>query len=192
MTNQALDRGSGSSGFIVQHAQLLSQEVVMSKDRTYRRNHPSFGQFRAFVSRFRVRYCVYHWFRLIFLSVSLYWDDQLWLTISKCSKGILFTLFWKWCSSVNGQKTGRVNHLKALLVSQLRNVVHGYNRICLISHIKCAYMYILSFPPAPDLLYLSHSIRFQTMWYVQLAKPQISLCIRTVWSLEWKIIIWSF
>ena len=30
--------------------------------------------------------------------------------------------------------------------------------------------------------YLSQCIRFQTMWYARPAKPQISVCIRTVWS----------
>ena len=32
------------------------------------------------------------------------------------------------------------------------------------------------------LIKLSHGTWFPTMWYVRLAKPQISLCIRTVWS----------
>ena len=29
---------------------------------------------------------------------------------------------------------------------------------------------------------MSHDMRFPTMWYVRPAKPQISLCIHTVWS----------
>ena len=52
--------------------------------------------------------------------------------------------------------------------------------------------------------YMSSGMRFPTMWYVQPAKSQISLCIRTVWSEPlqvawifcelsyWWNIIWSF
>ena len=60
----------------------------------------------------------------------------------------------------------------------------GISRICCIhvSHYKCAYMYKLSFPLAPDFLFLSRGMRFRLMWYVQLAKPQISLGICAVWS----------
>ena len=37
-----------------------------------------------------------------------------------------------------------------------------------------------SFPLTEQRLHLSCDMRFPTMWYVQLAKPQISLCICTV------------
>ena len=41
------------------------------------------------------------------------------------------------------------------------------------------------------LTYLSQCMRFPTMWYVRLAKPQISLRIRAAWS-EPLLIAWAF
>ena len=38
---------------------------------------------------------------------------------------------------------------------------------------------------------LSHDMRFPTIWYVQPAKPQISLRIRAVWS-EPLLVAWIF
>ena len=76
-------------------------------------------------------------------------------------------------------------HVKMGKMYLLQTTVFPYSDRKTCNLLKC------SIASWKALVYMSHHMRFPTMWYVQPAKPQISPRIRPVWS-EPLLVAWIF